>query len=759
MVKYYQFTLLFILSTFASFGVMAQSDIASKFAGVYSVDYGPRQVQFVMYPQGTELRGNITFSGRDYPLSATIDGLTLKAVFGHDKERQFFRMPLSSTSRFEVTFADDNFGNWAFLRLPLPRFAGEFSGPFGKITLAATGQGLAAGEYVSDPNEQPLQVSAMSRGLEAQLQGDIAGKLLYSLDEHAYFAEIGGRFTPVNYKAPEVVEQERRIRVSRDNNAWRRALAKGTEDALETYRLDWPRGLHLDKIPAAKEQLHWQQTLASSKFHDYIHHIKRYPNGRFALQADDAAWAISRKPNTDDAYNQYLKALPNGTYAQDAYKGIDELAWYRATLKENISDYGEYAKAHPKGAHIETADQLAWKIAKSVQSQTAFNAYKRAFPTGIHAAKVDDAKANVKAILADNAAYKLARKRDTQAGYNAYLTEYPEGRHAKKANAGIEALVAAAHAQKDDMAWQKALAAQSESAINFYSITWPNGRHIDEVSSALIRLKQLETNKMDSKAFAIAQRVNSADAYSQYLSQYHSGLHKEQAQQAIATINEQVRAKEQMISSAQSMLAQLGYLNMLPDGQLNRPTKAATVEFQRAMKLTPNGKVDNTLVAQLNQVVQFNDNLKAAKKGSGTHMLAVAENYFFGHGTQSHLKKALNWYQKAADEGNPQAMARLGKSLVNGMGIDKNVKQGLKWLKKSVRFNNDDAMVALGLLYLNGQGVRQNNKKGMGWLMRSAEYGNTDAMKHLGDIYAQGKGVKKDLKAANQWYEKASDTE
>ena len=325
--------------------VMAQNELLARFAGVYTVEYGPQDVRFVIYPQGPKLGGNIVFGGRDHKLTVTVDGLTMKAVFGQDEQRQYFRMPLSSGNQAEVTFADIGHESWIFLRHPLPEFAGEFRGHFGRITLTESGTGSASGQYSPSGSNESVEVSVVPRGLEAILEGPVDGKIFYSIEEQRYFAQVNGHFSAASYKSPELLAQERRVRERRDHYAWDRALAKRTEAALESYRRDWPDGLHVDEIPAAIEELHWEDVLADGRFRDFVRHAKRYPEGRFAGKADDAAWHLSRKHNSDKSYNSYLKAFPTGNHVESANAGKEALAWRRASHEQSIKGYGKFRQA------------------------------------------------------------------------------------------------------------------------------------------------------------------------------------------------------------------------------------------------------------------------------------------------------------------------------------------------------------------------------------------------------------------------------
>lgn len=751
----YYVTLLVWLMALLPLNASAQQDLNDRFSGIYTVERGLWQAQFVLYPRGDQLQGNIVYRGLEYPLSASIDGLTLTGVFGQGEQRVTLRMPYSSASRFLVTFSEDESGAWTFIRAKLPPFAGRFSGDFGRITLQDDGRGLVSGVYQSHPAGEPMALRGFANGLEAQLEGALNGKLLFSLDERRYFVQLDDHFAAASYVSARALERQRRLVISRDNYAWDKALAKGTEEALETYRKDWPKGQYVGQIETVKARWHWQKTKASGRFEDYVAHIERFADSPYAEEAQKLAWQWVSAQHNEQSYDLYLSHFGQGLYADKARAGKEQLAWRQATRADSISAYGEYAKRYPNGRFLVQADDSAWQIANKVQSHTAFNAYARAFPKGANINQVAAAKAKISALIEDNEAYRLARQRNSQAGYRAYLAQYPDGQNVAKANAAINAIVEAQLAEQDDKAWQSAIAAQTPSAINYYAIVYPQGRHIGQVSSALENLRQLERQRADKAAFTLARNAQSKEGFQHYIASRPDGQYIEQAQSAIAAIDKARQEKQQQIADVQHQLAQLGLYKGAADGVLEKGTIKAIKAFQQQQQLVVNGHLDEQFSSALTAHINYRNNLKKAKAGSARHMLALAEQLRQGEGIKADRKQAMSWFLKAAKEGQAKAMGVIGEAMANGTGLARAPKEGVNWLKKAVRLGDGHAMYVLGRLYLDGKGVPQHSRKGVGWLTRAAQQGHVGAMRLLGDIYAQGLGVKKDPGLAKQWYDKA----
>lgn len=750
-------TLLLVLSgLFLSNVVLANNDILDRFAGVYAVKNGPHQVQFVLSPRGQELHGNIVYQGRDYPLTVTVDGLILKAVFDSDGNLINFRMPLSTKRQFQVTFAEDDFGAWTFLRLPLPAYAGEFSTDFGRVTLSPSSRGVLTGEYFDFETDEVTPVRGIVHGLEVELEGIDSAKLLYSLEERVYFAQIGGHFSQSFYRTPNELEQERKAMQKHDDMDWRIAFERQTASALDQYLEDWPDGLHADEVSTIKDDLLWKSTVASDHIEDYLDYINQFPKAKHMRMADDAVWNIAQKANTDVTYSAYIKAFPTGRHLDKVLVKKDDLAWQKADDNDHIKGYGAYAKQNPNGLYIQPADDAAWSLARRKNSDAAYNAYLKALPAGSHAIEVPEAKAKAAVARRDDKAFDVVRQNNSLASYKDYMVANPVGRHVKAAQAGIDKALTVIEAKKDDAAWQSILADKSEAALKRYIVAWPSGRHTSEASAAIVSIQTQVINRQDDIAFVKAQRGNSTASYKAYLKKFGGGRHKNDAQTAINNLKQAFEARVAFIQNIQSKLQTLGYAAQSSRGTYGNKTKKSIRAFERDRKLSIKGEASELLAQQLDESIEFNNALKRAKTGSVDDMVAAGNRLFTGKGVMANQVKAVAWFKKAAQDGNPEAMAKLGYSYIAGIGGEKNEKLGVKWLRKAVRLGNSEGMFQMALLYLQGIEVRKNNKKGIGWLVKSVDNGRVESLNFLGDLYFKGEfGIEQDHKKASEWYAKA----
>ena len=99
-------------------------------------------------------------------------------------------------------------------------------------------------------------------------------------------------------RADEIREEERQLRQA-DNEYWRSTGRSGEEADLRTYLKKYPSGNHAEEAKDALAKIE-QKSL------------------RIANREDRDAWNKAKEANTPRAYNNYLSAFPNGTFAAEA---------------------------------------------------------------------------------------------------------------------------------------------------------------------------------------------------------------------------------------------------------------------------------------------------------------------------------------------------------------------------------------------------------------------------------------------------------
>jgi serine/threonine protein kinase len=191
--------------------------------------------------------------------------------------------------------------------------------------------------------------------------------------------------------------------------------------------------------------------------------------------ADDrAAWAVADNANTVDAYEDYVRARPDGYYISDARQRaaagltrLDDFAWWWASKQNTPAAFQNYMQQYPTGLHqgdaktailiaqhaaLVTRGQQGLKLAgyytgpadgKDTESVSAavrsYQSAKGMAPNGT----IDDAL--IAALDQDNAerlhelqlqqeresaAYDNAVSRRDRATYQAFLTDFPSSTHA-----------------------------------------------------------------------------------------------------------------------------------------------------------------------------------------------------------------------------------------------------------------------------------------------------------------------------------------
>ncbi len=87
----------------------------------------------------------------------------------------------------------------------------------------------------------------------------------------------------------------------------------------------------------------------------------------FRLKNDEQnAFESAKKRDAIPAYSAFLRAFPNGIYADQALSRIVELeddqAWQDARKRDQVSGYFRYLRRHPEGRHVEEANEAIERL-------------------------------------------------------------------------------------------------------------------------------------------------------------------------------------------------------------------------------------------------------------------------------------------------------------------------------------------------------------------------------------------------------------
>lgn len=104
--------------------------------------------------------------------------------------------------------------------------------------------------------------------------------------------------------AEQRAAREQAARDARDSEAYSRALAAGTFDALDAYLADFPGGLHVSEVlerkaaleRAAQDQSAWQSAAQRNRLDGYEAYLRAHPQGRFVAEALAAIDRLTLKP-------------------------------------------------------------------------------------------------------------------------------------------------------------------------------------------------------------------------------------------------------------------------------------------------------------------------------------------------------------------------------------------------------------------------------------------------------------------------------
>lgn len=226
----------------------------------------------------------------------------------------------------------------------------------------------------------------------------------------------------------------------------------------------------------------WDRTTAADSVEAYRNYVARYPNGRFADDAEAQIEAILEEPNraarlaeealglnrtTRRTVQSQLTLLNYNTrgvdgifgpgsrgaitnwqqsngFPQTSYLTRDQINLLDAQAARREAEVeAEEARAQ---AQADALDRSYWGETGGVGDEPGFRAYLARYPDGLFAniakarlGEIEDRRRG-DAEAADRAAWSVAEAEDSDAGYQEYLAAYPSGVFAAQARARIEDL-------------------------------------------------------------------------------------------------------------------------------------------------------------------------------------------------------------------------------------------------------------------------------------------------------------------------------
>lgn len=114
----------------------------------------------------------------------------------------------------------------------------------------------------------------------------------------------------------------------------------------------------------------------------------------------------------------------------------------------------------------------------------------------------------------------------------------------------------------------------------------------------------------------------------------------------------------------------------------------------------------------------FKQYKKYARLGYADAMVTLAELYYYGHGTEKNIKKALKQYKSSAKYGSVKGQFKTAMIYLNN-DEHRDLDDGIKYLKKAARNGHDTASLLLGIIYFSSDNHKQDFKEADKWLAKA----------------------------------------
>jgi len=109
---------------------------------------------------------------------------------------------------------------------------------------------------------------------------------------------------------------------------------------------------------------------------------------------------------------------------------------------------------------------------------------------------------------------------------------------------------------------------------------------------------------------------------------------------------------------------------------------------------------------------------KYARMGYADAMVTLAEMYYYGHGTDRSMSKALKQFKSAAKYGSVKGQHKTAMMYLNNAEF-KDLDKGVKYLKKAARNNSIGSSFLLGILYFDADFYEQDFDEADKWLTKA----------------------------------------
>jgi TPR repeat protein len=170
----------------------------------------------------------------------------------------------------------------------------------------------------------------------------------------------------------------------------------------------------------------------------------------------------------------------------------------------------------------------------------------------------------------------------------------------------------------------------------------------------------------------------------------------------------------------------------------------------------PAGKADSGTDSAVGQNPELSPEASFAQAkleaagGDTKKLLALANCYLIGYGTERNPAEAARLHKLGAEKGDAFSQSCYGRDLLYGVGVKKDVAAGIIWLRKAADQKQCDAEYALHMLYEDDEDIKADLPEARKWLLRAAEHGHHGARADLAEEIINAKD-KKRFKAVANW--------
>jgi hypothetical protein len=165
------------------------------------------------------------------------------------------------------------------------------------------------------------------------------------------------------------------------------------------------------------------------------------------LYSQTGKWEKTKKENTIEAYELFLKKHQKSIYNDEIQYCLDSLNWVNAIKLNNLREYSNYLTNFPNGQYKNIAnirvDSLTWRNSFLQNTVEDYSYYVTNFPNGHY---IDDANTRLEEIY-----WKSALNLNSIAGFNIYITEHPNSKYIIQARQNLKILLEKSVVSDDEM--------------------------------------------------------------------------------------------------------------------------------------------------------------------------------------------------------------------------------------------------------------------------------------------------------------------